>query len=123
LVSKIINMADKLKDEEDRKLESLFRSDSINDDGFSVRVVSRVRRRIWVRRLSLPIALVIAIAVGAKPLLQLAEIIPGLLGSFPVEAIGLDRFPIDGLPQMSTIIMGAVLLATVMMIGRMLEDN
>ncbi len=123
MVSKIINMADRLKDEEDKKLESLFRSDSISDDGFSGRVVSRVRRRMWVRRLSLPIAFVIAIAIGAKPLLQLAEIIPGLLRSIPVEAVGIDRLPIGGLPQMSTIIMGAALLATVMMIGRMLEDN
>lgn len=116
-------MADRLRDEEDKKLESLFRSDSISDDGFSGRVVSRVRRRMWVRRLSLPIAFVIAIAIGTKPLLQLAEIIPGLLRSIPVEAVGIDRLPIGGLPQMSTIIMGAALLATVMMIGRMLEDN
>ncbi|MGI9203240.1 MAG: hypothetical protein ACR2Q3_04485 [Woeseiaceae bacterium] len=116
-------MADRLKDKEDLQLESLFRSESINDGGFSVRVVSRVRRRIWVQRLSLPIAFAIGIAVAAKHLLQLAKIIPGLLDSFPVAAFGLDRIPIGGLPQVSTIIMGAALLATVMMIGRMLEDR
>ena len=116
-------MADRLKDEEDRKLESLFTSDTVNDGGFSVRVVSRVRRRIWVRRLSLPIAFVIGLGAAAKPLLQLAEIVSGLLGSVPVETLGIDRLPIGGLPQVSTIIMGAALLATVMMIGRMLEDS
>lgn len=116
-------MADRLKDEEDRQLESLFRSESIKDDEFSVRVVARVRRRIWVRRLALPIAFVIGIAFGAKHLLQLAEIIPGLIDSVPVTALGIDRLPIGGLPPVSTIIMGAALLATVMMIGRILEDS
>ena len=53
---KIINMAEKLKDELDLSLESLFGSEPIHDDGFSVRIVSRVRRQMLVRRLSMPIA-------------------------------------------------------------------
>ena len=48
-------MAEKLKDAEDRLLESLFASEPIADDGFSRRVVTRIRRRIWVRRLALPV--------------------------------------------------------------------
>lgn len=120
---KIINMADRLKDKDDQRLESLFSTESISDGDFSVRVVSRIRRRIWVRRLALPVAFVIGIVFGAKHLLQLAQIIPGLLDSIPVAALGVDRLPIDGLPSLSTIIMGAALLATVMMIGRMLEDS
>jgi hypothetical protein len=116
-------MADRSKDVEDRQLESMFRSESISDGEFSVRVVAHVRRRIWVRRLALPVAFVIGIAFGAKHLLQFAKIIPGLFDSIPVAALGIDGLPVGGLPPVSTIIMGAALLATVMMIGRMLEDS
>ena len=56
MTSKIINMAEHIKDDADRMLESMFASDPVPDDGFSVRVVRKVRRRIWVRRLTLPIA-------------------------------------------------------------------
>jgi len=115
-------MADRLKDEEDTKLESLFRSEPVRDDGFSVRVVSRVRRRMWVRRLSLPVAFVIGAAIGVKPLLQLVNALPNLLGSVSGVTINLDKLAIGSLPQTSTIIMGVMLLATVMMIGRILED-
>ena len=115
-------MADKLKDEEDTRLESLFRSEPVRDDGFSLRVVSRVRRKMWVRRLSLPIAFVIGIAVSAKPLIQLAGALPNLLGSVPVSGISMENLPISSFPQTSTIIMGVMLLATVLMASRMLED-
>ena len=121
--SKIINMADRLKDEADTRLESLFRSEPVRDDGFSVRVVARVRRQMWVRRLSLPLAFVIGVALSAKPLLQLANALPKLLGSVPAAAgLSLDKLPINVLPQTSSIIMGVMLLAAVLMIGRMLED-
>lgn len=120
--SKIINMADRLKDEEDTRLESLFRSEPVRDDGFSVRVVTRVRRQMWVRRLSLPFAFVIGAAISAKPLVQLANALPSLLGSVPGFAFNLDSLPINSLPQASTIIMGVMLLATVLMVSRMLEE-
>jgi len=116
-------MADRLKDEADTRLESLFRSEPVRDDGFSVRVVARVRRQMWVRRLSLPLAFVIGVALSAKPLLQLANALPKLLGSVPAAAgLSLDKLPINVLPQTSSIIMGVMLLAAVLMIGRMLED-
>jgi len=122
LQSKIINMAERLKDEGDKRLEALFRSAPIRDDGFSVRVNSLVRRKLWVQRLSLPVAFVVGGAVSVKPMLQLASAIPGLLGSIPDGLLNLDRLPIGSLPQMSTIMMGAALLAVVMMAGRLLED-
>ena len=120
---KIINMADRMKDRDDQQLKMLFSSEPISDGDFSVRIVSRIRRRIWVRRLALPIACVAGIVFCAKYLMQLAQIIPDLLDSVPVAALGIDRLPIDGLPPVSTLIMGAALLATVMMIGSMLEES
>lgn len=115
-------MADRLKDREDMRLESLFRSEPVRDDGFSVRVVSRVRRQMWVRRLSLPFAFVIGAAISARPIMQLANALPELLGSMPTVRYSLENLPVNGLPPSSTIIMGAMLLATALMIGRMLEE-
>lgn len=115
-------MADRLKDEEDTRLESLFRSEPVRDDGFSVRVVSRVRRQMWVRRLSLPFAFVIGAAVSAKPVLQLANALPNLLGSVPGVAVNLEKLPLGSLPQTSTMLLGVMLLAAVLMASRMLED-
>jgi hypothetical protein len=115
-------MADRLKDELDTRLESLFRSEPLQDDSFSVRVVSRVRRQMWVRRLSLPFAFAIGAAISAKPLIQLANALPNLLGSMPAVGLSLDKLPISSLLQTSTIIMGVMLLAAALMVGRMLED-
>ena len=118
----IINMADRLKDDTDLKLESLFRSQPVQDDGFSVKIVSRVRRRIWVRRLALPVAITVGTLIAAKPLLQLASAIPKLLMIVPGSMSGLDNLPLSSLPQNTTVIFGAMLSFAVMMVGKMLED-
>ena len=115
-------MADRLKDDTDLKLESLLRSQPVQDDGFSVKVVSRVRRRIWVRRLALPVAITVGTLIAAKPLLQLASAIPKLLMIVPDSMSGLDNLPLSSLPQNTTVIFGAMLLFAVMMVGKMLED-
>jgi hypothetical protein len=120
---KIINMAEKLKDELDLSLESLFGSEPIHDDGFSVRIVSRVRRQMWVRRLSMPIALLAGAIIGAKPLMGLVGFVPKLLGSVPVERFVADNLPTIDAPQISTLIMGIALLGMVMIVGRMLEET
>jgi len=115
-------MADRLKDDADFKLESLFRSQPVQDDGFSVKVVARVRRRIWVQRLAMPVAITIGTLIAAKPLSQLASAIPSLLTIVPDSLGYLDTLPLSSLPQNSTVIFGAMLLFAVMMVGRMLED-
>ena len=71
-------MAERIKDKEDLKLESMFRSDSVADDGFSVNIISRVKRQMWIRRLAMPVAIGIGMSIAAKPLLQLAGIAPNL---------------------------------------------
>lgn len=115
-------MAEKLKDELDLSLESMFGSEPIRDDGFSVRIVSRVRRQMWVRRLSMPVALLAASVIGAQPLLGLVGFVRKLLGSVPVERLLANSLPTIDAPQIATLIMGVALLGIVMMIGRMLEE-
>ena len=115
-------MADRLKDEEDRKLEVLFSSEPVRDDGFSARVVSRVRRQLWVQRLSLPSAIVIGALFAAKPFFQLVEFIPQVLGVIPQGLTSIVDLPLDGMPQLSTIFLGVMLLGAMLMFGRMLEE-
>ena len=112
-------MADRLKDKEDRKLEALFASEPIADDGFSARIVARVRRQIWVRRLSLPVAFVIGAAIAARPLMQLVDAISGLFEFIPQTiASNLDFAPASQIPQMQSILLGATLLVAVLMAGK-----
>jgi hypothetical protein len=115
-------MAERLKDKADSTLESLFGSEPVRDDGFSLRIVVRVRRQMWVRRLSLPIAFVIGIAISAKPLVQLANALPNLLDAVPLSGISMEQLPISNFPQSTTIFLGIILLASVLMASRMLED-
>ena len=112
-------MVDRLKDNEDKLLESLFRSDPVLDNGFSLKVVSEIKRRIWIRRLTLPAAFVVGAAIAVKPLSQLAVTFSKLLTLIPtnVGSLSLGNFP-----QISTVILGGLLLAAMMMISRMLEE-
>jgi len=119
LISKIINMAEKLKDAEDRMLESMFRTEQIEDDGFSRRVVTRIRRRIWVQRLSLPIAMLIGGAIAIKPAMQLMVAATKLLTVVPQ---GWLVVPATWLPQMQLVVLGAMLLAASMLGMRMLQE-
>ena len=87
MTSKIINMADKLMDAQDRLLESMFKSEPIPDDGFSHRIVNRIRRRIWVRRLALPIAMLVGVVIAIKPASQLAVAASKLLTVVPQDVL------------------------------------
>ena len=60
---------------DDLALEALFASQPIADDGFSRRVIARVRRRQWVRRLALPIAVLMGGAIAAKPALAIVDVL------------------------------------------------
>ena len=117
MTSKIINMAEKLKDAEDRMLESMFQSDPIEDDGFSRRVVSRIRRRLWIRRLALPLAMLFGGAIAVKPLSQLVTAASKLLTVVPE---GLLEMPTSWLPQMEAIVFGASLSQMVVLAAMLL---
>ena len=129
MTSKIINMAEKLMDADDRLLESMFKSEPIADDGFSQRIVTRIRRRIWVQRLALPLAMLIGIAIAIKPAAQLVLAASQLLTVVPEDVILL---PAEWLPKVQdvvvsgsfvqTVIYGAVLLGVGLIGTRMLAE-
>ena len=122
MTSKIINMAERRKDRDDRALEALFRSEPVADDGFSVRVVSNIRRRIWVRRLAMPVAILIGGAISAGPILEVISVLPGLLTSLFGATLTLDRLPVDSLPQLSTIVVSGAVAMAMLLGSRLLEE-
>lgn len=112
-------MAEKIKDAEDRLLESLFDSEAVADDGFSVRVVSKVKRQLWLRRLMLPVAAVIGGAIAFKPLTGLVAALANLSSLIPEAAVSSAA---SSIPQLQTVVLGAILLAVGLLGARMIED-
>lgn len=104
-------MAEKIKDAEDRLLESLFRAEPIDDAGFSDRIVARIRRAIWIRRLALPVAMLIGSAIAVKPLLQLGSVLAAFGGKLPGVSIAMPAAMAAQLPMLLTI--GSVMLIAV----------
>jgi len=119
LTSKIINMADKFRDAEDRLLETMFDSEPITDNGFSDNIIRRIRRRIWIRRLTLPTAILIGGAIAMKPALQLIVIVSRLLSIVPNDLLAA---PVTAIPQLPIVLLGAMLLVIGMLSIRMLEE-
>jgi ABC-type Co2+ transport system permease subunit len=113
-------MADKTSDVEDRLLESLFRIDPISDDGFSARVVSRIRRRIWFRRLAVPMAAIVGGAIAIRPAAELIGILFQVFNFVPSEIVAV---PLSFLPQFQLIVLGGMLLAVVLTMMRFIEET
>jgi len=123
LKSTIINMADRMKDAEDLLLESLFASEAIPDRGFSLSVEKRIRRQLWVRRLSLPIAVLLGGAIAVKPLAGLVSAIRQFLSILPTSVSdSLVNVAIIDLPQLSTFALGAMLAVVAITVVRLLDD-
>ncbi|MBT8103796.1 MAG: hypothetical protein KJO95_12555 [Gammaproteobacteria bacterium] len=112
-------MAERIKDAEDRFLESLLDSAPVADDGFSARVVGKIRRRLWLQRLALPVAVLIGGGVAIKPLVGLVTAVAGLSSLLPKELLGVTT---EVIPQMPTIVLGAMLLVACLLGLRTLED-
>ena len=112
-------MVDKLKDIDDRKLEALFRLETIPDDGFSRRVMKSLKRRLWIRRLALPVAFIIGGAIAVKPLIQLILAFSHLVFMVQLDLNGLS---LESIPNGSTFVLGGLLLAAMVMVTRMLEE-
>ena len=123
MTSKIINMAERIKDADDRLLESMFESAPIADDGFSVRVVKRVRRKLWLQRLALPVAAIVGGIFAIKPLADLVTVMANL--SFSVTSLVPEELvtATAGLiPQAPFVVLGAMLLAACLLGLRAIED-
>lgn len=113
-------MADRMRDSEDARLEQLFASEPIADDGFSANVVRRIRRRLWLRRLALPVAAAIGASIAFRPLVSLAIGLGDVLQALPI--------PVDvataaqWLPSMPMLVTGGVLFGAMLLGIRLLED-
>ncbi len=117
--SKIINMAERIKDAEDKLLETLFASSPVADDGFSARVVRKLRRRQWLRRLILPTAAAIGGTIAFKPLAGLIATLSSLSALIPQDAVIATTGII---PHMQTVTLGVLLLAVCLLGMRLLEE-
>jgi hypothetical protein len=119
MTGKIIIMAERLKDEHDAKLEALFRSAPLEDDGFSERVVARVRRGIWIRRWTLPLAILIGGLIAAKPAAQLLMGMAEILTVLPEDVRNVE---LDALPQVTTFIFGGMVAGLIGLFLKGLEE-
>ena len=113
-------MADRIADTQDRWLESVFQSDPIPDDGFSNRIVAKIRRRIWLNRLALPVAVLIGAAFAVKPATQLVAALLPLLNIVPAEIVSA---PLQLMPQIQTLVLGGMTFVAVIMLYRLFEET
>ena len=119
MTSKIINMAERIKDDKDRLLESMFASEPIADNGFSEQIVRRVRRKLLVRRLILPVAALIGGAIAFKPLVALVSTLYQILQQLPGDLVGSAA---SSLPSVQLIVTGGLILFAAILSMNMLED-
>ena len=119
MTSKIIYMADRIKDAEDRLLESMFAAEPVADDGFSNRIVRRIRRRLWIRRLAMPIAVLIGAAIAIEPVTSLFQAVSGLSELIPETLFDL---PDGWIPQLQTVVLAGMLVVTAIFGLRMIEE-
>ena len=112
-------MAEKTQDAEDRLLNAMFQAEPIANDGFSDRVVRRIRRQMWIRRLALPIAMIVGAAIAVKPAIQLVSI-----GSQIFDSVAADSLlPQPALlAQLPIVLVGGLGLALVMATFRLFEE-
>ena len=118
--SNIINMADKMADAEDRWLESVFQSEPVADDGFSKKVIAKIRRRVWINRLALPVAALIGALFAVKPATQLVMALLPFLNVVPVDML---NSPLQFLPQLQLVILGGMTFFAAILVYRMLEET
>ena len=119
MTSKIINMAERMKDEEDRLLESMFESTPIADNGFSRQIVRRIRRKLWIRRITLPFAVLLGGLVAFQPMAALLKGVYQLLLSMPGDLVPSVT---GSLPSIQLIVTGALILFVALFSLNMLED-
>ena len=112
-------MVEKTKDAEDRILGELLDSPRLADDGFSNRVVRRIRRRLWLRRLTVPVAGTIGGVIAFKPLTGLVSLAKNLSALIPENFVAMAT---GSIPQFQTLVLGAVLLGVCLLGLRLLEE-
>ncbi|MEX2496030.1 MAG: hypothetical protein WD448_08080 [Woeseia sp.] len=112
-------MAERLKEKEDEGLEALFRSGTIEDNGFSNRVMARVRRGIWIRRWTLPTAVLLGGVVAAKPA---GELLMAMAKALTVMPQDFRSLPLESLPQATVFILGGAAIGIFALFIKALEE-
>lgn len=119
-------MVDRIKDKEELRLEALFRSDPLPDIDFSAKVMARVRRQIWLRRLTMPIAIVLGGLIAFKPVTELVASVSKVMNVLPASltnvSLELPSLPVDSLPQISTYLVIGAMIFFVAVFCQALED-
>jgi len=115
-------MAERMKDEQDRLLESMFESTPIADNGFSRQIVRRIRRKLWIRRITLPVAVLLGGLVAFQPVVAILRGLYQVLSSMPGVPADLVPSLAGSLPSLQLIVTGALILFVVMFSLNMLED-
>ena len=108
-----------MRDEIDERLAALLRPERIADDGFSDRITRRIRRRVWVRRLTIPVAAVLGGAVALNPLASMVALLFEFLRSLPFDFVATTT---GWLPSAPLIASGGLLLI-VMLLGLRVIDE
>lgn len=111
----IINMAEHRQDDEDLRLQDMFRSTPIPDNGFSDRVVRRVRRRLWMQRLLVPVATAVGGLIAVGPASQLLTSLFGRLSS-------LAAAPALASWNFESVAPGVLLLGVLLVALRLIEE-
>jgi hypothetical protein len=112
-------MAEKLQDAEDRLLESMFQSEEIANDGFSDRTLRRIKRQIWVRRLALPIAMVVGAVIAVRPALELLSIGSKVFAPLANKA-AISSATVEA--QVPLLLIGGLAIALIMATFRLFEE-
>jgi len=111
-------MVERMKSAEDAALEAMFRGDPLPDDGFSARVVARIRRRVLLRRWLVPSAVLLGGLVAARPASDLLSLAFRLLLESGVSlAPALQPAP----AIVAMLVPGALLMAALLAALRMLD--
>lgn len=117
--SKIINLGDYRMDHEDRVLRDMLAHPPLADDGFSDRVVRRIRRRSLLERWLLPGAAVAGGVIAVKPASGLLAALAGRVAGFG-DGLGALASPPVLLP--GGVLSALALVGFAALALRMLED-
>ena len=119
-------MVDRIKDKEELRLEALFRSDPLPDNDFSAKVMTRVRRQIWIRRLTMPIALVLGGLIAFKPATEVVSSMSKIMSVLPASltniSLDLPNVPVDSVTQVTPYLIGGAMLFFAVFLYQVLEE-
>ena len=107
-------MVDHNSDREDRLLAELLAADPIADNGFSNRIVARIRQRLWLRRLAVPIAGFFGALIAYQPVAAFAGFVADTLRGLLLET-AVATGPLSAMPSLPLIAAGGALFAVIAM--------